>query len=68
MCRLFSRYVLTKIFKLRGSHKSSQELPTCQRTGSTQVEARTTHVERKLRGLHKSIHGPLQQAKDTLAH
>ena len=56
-------------FTLRGSHKLSQELPTCQRaTRSTQVEARTTHVERELRGLHKSIHGLLQEAKHTLAH
>ena len=55
-------------FTLRGSHKSSQELLTCQRaTGSTQVEARTTHVERELLGLYKSIHGLLQEVKDTLA-
>ena len=40
----------------------------CQRTTeSTQVDARITHVERELRGLHQSIHGLLQEAKDTLA-
>ena len=51
-------------YTLRGSHQSSQELLAwCRRaTGSTQVESRTTHVERELRGLHQSIHGLLQEA------
>ena len=55
-------------YAIRGSRKSSQESPACRRaTGSAQVESRTTHVERELRGLHKYIHGLHQEAKDTLA-
>ena len=49
---------LRAAFTLRGSHKSSEELPTRRRaTESTIVKPRTTHVERKLQGL-----------QDTLAH